>query len=63
MAKVVIIVTRSAWSTTTVGDGFKAAKRAALAVVGADYPGVVYRVRDCWRRGKVYASFLVDVID
>lgn len=45
------------------GDGFKAAKRAALAVVGADYPGVVYRVRDCWRKGKVYASFLVDVID
>ena len=45
------------------GDGFKAAKRAAVAIVSKDHPGAVYKVRDCWRKGKVYASFLVDVID
>lgn len=44
------------------GDGFKAAKRAAVDIVSKDRPGMVCKVRDCWRKGKVYASFLVDVI-
>ena len=44
------------------GDGFKAAKQAAVAIVSKDRPDMVYKVRDCWRKGKVYASFLVDVI-
>lgn len=43
------------------GDGFKAAKRAAVAIVSKGHPDMTYKVRDCWRKGKVYASFNVDV--
>ena len=45
------------------GDGFKAAKQAAVAIVSKERPGMAYKVRDCWRKGKVYSSFLVDVVD
>ena len=48
------------WSTVDE-DGFKAAKRAAVAIVSKGHPDMTYKVRDCWRKGKVYASFNVDV--
>lgn len=45
------------------GDGFKAAKRAALAIVSKDHPNATLKVRDFYRTGRCYASFLVDVAE
>lgn len=45
------------------GDGFKAAKREALAIMGKDYPNATLKARDSYRNGKFYASFLIDAGD
>lgn len=45
------------------GDGFKAAKREALAIMGKDYPDATLKVRDFYRTGRCYASFLVDAVE
>lgn len=42
------------------GDGFKAAKREALAIMGKDYPNATLKVRDSYRNGRFYAAFLID---
>lgn len=42
------------------GDGFKAAKREALAIMGRDYLNATFKVRDSYRNGRFYASFLID---
>ena len=45
------------------GDGFKAAKREALAIMGKDYPNATLKVRDFYRTGRCYVSFLVEVAE
>ena len=45
------------------GDGFKAVKREALTVMGKDYPNATFKVRDSYRNGRCYASFLVDAVE
>ena len=45
------------------GDGFKAAKREALTVMSKDYPNATLKVRDSYRTGRCYASFLVDAAE
>ena len=45
------------------GDGFKAAKREALTIMGKDYPDATIKVRDFYRTGRCYASFLVDAAE
>lgn len=42
------------------GEGFKAAKREALAIMGRDYPNATLKVRDSYRNGRFYAAFLID---
>ena len=45
------------------GDGFKAAKREALTIMSKDYPNASLKVRDFYRTGRCYASFLVDAAE
>jgi hypothetical protein len=45
------------------GDGFKAAKREALAIMGKDYPNATLKVSDSYRKGRCYAAFLIDAAD
>ena len=42
------------------GDGFKAAKCEALAIMGKDHPNATLKVRDSYRNGRFYAAFLID---
>ncbi|WP_347029554.1 hypothetical protein [Bifidobacterium pseudocatenulatum] len=45
------------------GDGFKAAKREALAIMGKDYPNATLKVREPYHNGRFYAAFLIDASD
>lgn len=48
------------------GDGFKAAKREALAIMRKDYPNATCTMRSLYRlyrRGRDYAVFIIDATE
>lgn len=45
------------------GDGFKAAKREALAIMSKDYPNATLKVRDSYHNGRFCAAFLIDAAE
>ena len=45
------------------GDGFKAAKREALAIMREDYPNATCTMRSSYRKGRDYAVFIIDATE
>lgn len=45
------------------GDGFKAVKREALAIMREDYPNATCTMRSFYRKGRDYAVFVIDATE